>query len=115
VNVANSPTTVISGSASSPTVGASLDFVHNVYAIDVGSVGGGTAAEVATAANIVYRVAAGVAQEVEFFGRTSSGNVVVFLFETNTNTPSTIGATSFSAAETLVGIQASAIHASWFH
>lgn len=70
-------TVILAPSAASPVVGANLDFTNNFYVINVGSVGGGSAAEVAAAANKVY-VPADVSNElVVFMGETTSGNLAL--------------------------------------
>jgi len=120
--------------------GAALNFTTTSYVLNVGAVGGGSAAEVATAANAVYTVgdvnghaaSYGLSQfgeNLTIIGTTSAGNTVLYEwvnwsdvggFQVPLNSPDTAGTHTITAAEltqlvTLVGVHASQLTAADFH
>ncbi|GEM_PF-2055045 len=78
-NTTNSGSVQLLNGTTTPVSG--LDFTSgNNYVVNIGSVGTGSAAEVATAANKAYTVSDAAGEHVTFIGQTSSGNTVVFFF-----------------------------------
>jgi hypothetical protein len=84
------------------------------YAVDLGNVGNGTPAEVATAAAAVYQVGHVAGEAVSFYGTTDAGNTVIYNWLAQYNTASTVTTAGFTSAVELMGVTDSQVHASWF-
>jgi len=118
-------TTVVAPSASAPLQGSSINFTNGntpSYVINVGGVGTGSAAEVATAANKVYIPSGQSLEWAVFFGQTNSGSTVLFDWHSpsgagsaDSNGNHIVDASEFTGGVMLVGISSTAISASTFH
>jgi hypothetical protein len=145
VGYAIEPVTILAPSSSAPVSGVTLNFTQHNYVLNVGAVGGGTAAEVATAANAVYSVAdingnanaalalgagAIAGENLTIIGETSSGNTVIYqwgelskaangvigpIMSADANGNHLIDASELQLAVTLIGVQASSLAAADFH
>jgi V8-like Glu-specific endopeptidase len=114
------PEVILDGSSGQTTNGVTLNFQNNFYILKVGAVGGGSAAEVASAVNHVYTLAGSAwtnttwPELLEVVGQTSVGNTLIYGFGTGFANPDTNGNHQVDAAEltllaTLVGIQSSTL------
>ncbi len=116
--------TVLTPTAASPQQGSTLDMINQSYYINVGSVGGGTTAEVAAAANKVFVPSPTVGETTIFFGQittgTNAGSTVMYEWSDVAPLGSASGATSIDTAHMqngviLLGVPASAVAANWFY
>ena len=136
--IAHIPVTIITSGN-----GTTLNFTQSAYALNVGSVGNGSATSVAAAANAVYVVGDvnGNTSQVGFdnsyagenlliFGQTSSGDTVIYewakwgkapnglylpIFTADSTGQHTIEAAELLPLVTLVGVHASSLTAADFH
>ncbi len=97
----------------------------NLYVMNVGNVGGGSAAEVAAAANKVYKVADANSEGLIFYGATTSGGTALYDWHAeiaNGTVPSAdsngnhqVDVSEFMSGMILVGVSPSTITAAMFH
>jgi len=113
------PMTILRPTAGQPVIGANLK--GSDYAIYVGNVGSGTAAEVATAANAAYKVTGYGADYVTFFGQTNSGDTVVYAlsepyapYTPGNPLNSGVASSDFGSGVMLVGVSPSQITSATF-
>jgi len=124
---------LLAPTAVSPLQGASLSHFgfgtanSNEYIVNIGSVGSGTAAEVAAAANKVYVPSDAFGEQIIFFGQitsgVNSGGTAIFDWVDVTGAPSSadsngnhqVDANEFSGGVILVGVPASSISTATFY
>ena len=119
---------LLTGSASSPIQGSSYLFVGNginaapgqtgiaTLIINVGNVNSDSAADMAAAANAVYKVGDLTNENITFIGQDPSGNTAVWHWGNgDVNNTHRVDANAFTGAEILVGVAPSAITVSMFH
>ena len=120
------PYAFYSPSSSSPMQGGAVYGYHSTIphsVIYVGSVGGGTPAEVAAAATKVYIPNDTAGEAAIFYGQTNSGGTAIYDWLNYATAPNgadthndhTVHADDFSGGVILVGVAPSAITASTFH
>jgi len=126
--------TLLTPSASNPLHGSTLSAFGfgsantNEYFVNVGSVGSGSAAEVAAAANKVYVPSSSFLEQIVFFGQITSGanagGTAVFDWADITGAPSSadsngnhqVDANEFTGGTILVGVPSTSIStATFFH
>ncbi|MBV8047782.1 MAG: hypothetical protein JO171_11545, partial [Paludibacterium sp.] len=124
---------LLTPTAASPIQGASLSHfgfgttISNEYIVNVGTVGSGTAAEVAAAANKVYVPSDAAGEQIVFFGQitsgANSGGTAIFDWVDVTGAPSSadsngnhqVDANEFAGGVILVGVSASSISTATFY
>lgn len=97
----------------------------NLYVMNVGNVGGGSAAEVAAAANKVYKVADATSEGLIFYGATTSGGTALYDWHAeiangtvpsaDSNSNHQVDVSEFMSGMILVGVTPSTITAAMFH
>lgn len=112
--VNGSAATLLNGSTTA-VQGSSLNFASSPVFVTIGSVGGNSAAEVATAANKAYAVAGSQAEHVVFLGTDSGGNAEIWAFrgasgqKADLNGNHLVDANEISLVATLIGVPATSL------
>lgn len=115
------PAQIIAPTASVPLDGATLAFGNTGYVVNLGTVASGSAADVASAANAVYRVADANGEAIVFMAQTSAGNTVLYDWQApggagaDMNGNHRVDAAELVSGVTLVGVQSSQLSPAIFH
>jgi hypothetical protein len=113
------PVQMLVPTVATPLAGATLAFSSVNYVINLGTVASGSAADVAAAANSVYKVADVSGEAIVFMAQNSVGNTVLYDWQApggaDVNHNHHVDAGELAPVITLLGVPAASIQPAMFH